>query len=409
MEHALVPLLLLLVGLGMAYQVVSAVAALKFGRSKGPGGLGLPPVTILKPVRGLDSQAWENFASFCRQDYPEYQIVFGVQDSQDPAIELIRRLQTEFPDRDIQLVVSGDRIGSNLKVCNLANMLSSARHELLVISDSDMRVRSDYLRLITPYFNDPGVGMVTSPYIGIGAHTLGARLEALGMATDFFPGVAVATQFANPAFGLGSTLALTKATLGEIGGLEGLADYLADDFQMGNRVAKSGKRVVLSRYVVDTTIPNTGIRQMLDRRLRWMRTARTCEPKGFAGSVVTFPTFWALLLLPAAHLHLWAVAVLAGQQAVRCAVAAIVGCGVLRSRETARSFWLLPFSDLLCFGLWLGSWCGNTIRWRGDRFRLTEGGLMVPLTTPEPMPSIVTTSPPAPKPLESGRLGGPAS
>lgn len=375
--HVLTWLLAALTVVGILYHAISLFAAVRFARTRVPEGAELPAVSLLKPVRGVDPDAYENYASFCRQEYPEYEILFGVQDPQDPAVELIRRLQRDFPGANVRLIVSDERIGYNLKVCNVQNLLLQARHHLLVISDSDMRVRPDYLRQIASHFKDPRVGLVTSPYCGVGMHSVAAGLEALGMATDFFPGVAVASQLASPAFGLGSTLAFPRSVLAEIGGFEKLGDYLADDFQLGFRVAKSGRRVVLSRYVVDTVLPNSGFRQMFARRLRWMRTARACQPAGFAGSFITHSTVWALLLAVMGRFHGGALALLGVQQLVRWTVGLVIGCGVLKSEGLAAWFWLLPASDVLNFSLWLGSWCGNTVLWRGDRYRLTGGGRMV--------------------------------
>jgi ceramide glucosyltransferase len=361
---------------GVAYHFVSLEAIRRFARSRPPETRDFPPISILKPVRGVDPDAYENYASFCRQDYPEYEVVFGIQDPDDPAIALIRRLQEEFPEVRVRLVVSDFEIGANRKVCNLHNLLQEAEHELLVISDSDMRVRPEYLREIAAYFEDPEVGLVTSPYCGVGARSLPAGLEALGMATDFFPGVAVATQLAPFGFGLGSTLAMKRGTLEEIGGFAGVADYLADDFQLGRRVAEGGHRVALSRYVVDTVLPNAGFWLMMARRLRWMRTARTCQPAGFAGSLITHSTVWALALALLSGFRPWALEALALQQAVRGLVAAYTTLFVLRQRSLVRWLPLLPVSDLLNFSLWVGSWCGSTVYWRGNRYRLTTGGRM---------------------------------
>jgi ceramide glucosyltransferase len=375
--------LLALTLLGIGYHLAGVVAAWLFVRRKGPAGLELPPVSILKPVRGLDVDDYENYASFCRQDYPEFELLFGVQDPDDPAIDVVRRLQQDFPERAIQLVVSRERIGQNLKVCNLQNMLAMARHPLLLISDSDMWVRPDYLRSIVTYFNDREIGLVTSAYRGTGIRTVAAALEAVGIATSFFPGVAIATQFARPSFALGATIALRRRMLEQIGGFPGLADYLADDFQLGRRVARAGHRVALSRYVVDTAVPNAGFAAMFRRTLRWNRTARTCQPAGFAGSIITHSTVWAVLLAVAAQGAPWALAVLLAQQVIRTGAALWTAGGVLDSREAVRWLWLLPASDLLAFVLWAGSWCGNTVYWRGDRYRLTEGGRMTRLPRPD--------------------------
>ena len=242
------------------------------------------------------------------------------------------------------------------------------------------------MRDVVAYLADPEVGLVTSPYVGVGAHSGSAGLEALGMATDFFPGVAVATQFASFAFGLGSTLAIRREVLERIGGFSVLADYLADDFQMGWRVAQAGYRVALSRYVVDTVLPNGGFWPMFWRRLRWMRTARICQPAPFAGSAVSYSTVWALCVLAATGFTPPGWCFLAGQQLIRFVTAFWIGWGVLRNRSVWRWWWCLPLSDVLNFVLWVGSWCGNTVLWRGDRFLLTGGGRMVRLTD-EPLPA----------------------
>jgi len=385
LHHYVALALLVLVLGGIAFHLLSVCAALKFGLSCPETRSDWPSITVLKPVRGVDADAYENYASFCCQDYPDYEVLFGVQDPDDPALEVLRRVQRDFPATRIKILVSAERVGPNLKICTLRNLMAVAAHPLLVISDSDMRVRQDYLRQIAAYFRDPQVGLVTSPYRALGARSVSAGLESLGMATEFFPGVAIASQFAAPEFAFGSTMALNQETLQAIGGFEELAQYLADDYQIGHRVAALGQRVALSRYVVDTILPNVGFGAMFARRLRWTRTVRVSRPWGFAGSAITHSTIWAAGLAVLCGRHPWALELLAVQQVVRTSSALLIGRGVLGDRDLPRWLWLLPTSDLLNFALWTGSWFGNTVLWRGERYRLTHAGRMVRVSKGAPL------------------------
>src|ERR1035437_1925957 len=243
----------------------------------------LPPVSILKPLKGVDPEIWESFCSHCEQDYPEFQLIFGVSEPADPAIEVVRKLQAKYPNLPIELIVCDRVLGANIKVSNLVQMLPAARHELLLINDSDIRVPSDYLRKAIAPLRDASLGMVTCLYRGAAAPTLGSRLEALGIGTDFVPGV-LSARFLERGlhFGLGSTLAFRRRDLEAIGGFEPLLDYLADDYELGRRIAATGKKVELSAATVTTLLPAYTLRQFFQHQLRWSRTIRDARRWGYA-------------------------------------------------------------------------------------------------------------------------------
>lgn len=370
--------LLVLTALGTAYHVVGLASAWRLSRRRAPEPVELPPISVLKPVCGVDQDAWENFASFCRQDYPEYELVFGIQDPDDPARAVIERLQAEFPKRAIRLVVSDARIGPNRKVCNLQNILGEARHDLLVLSDSDIRVGPGYLREVAAWATQPGTGLVTSLYQSCGMRSLPAGLEALGLMADFLPGVAVACAWAPPSFGLGATLALRRETLDRAGGFPAVAAYLADDYELGRRVAAAGERVALLTVLPETQAPNNGWADAIRHRLRWARTLRVCQPAGYAGMAVTYSTVWALAYAAAAGFAGPATAFLLMQQAVRMGTAVLLCGPVFGARETLRWLWALPLNDLLAAGVWAASWFGNGVEWRGERFRVGRDGRLEP-------------------------------
>ena len=254
-----------------------------------------PPVSVLKPLKGIDPEIWESFCSHCEQDYPDYQLIFGVSDAQDPAAGVVRRLQEKYPQRQIELVVCDRDLGTNPKVSNLAQMLPAARHEVLLVNDSDIRVPPDYLRRVIAPLADDSVGLVTCLYRAVAGRTLGSRLEALSVSTDFVPGV-LSARFLEKGlrFGLGSTLAFRRHDLEKIGGFEGLADYLADDYELGRRMAGMGKRVELSEVVVDTFLPAYSLRQFFEHQMRWSRTIRDARRWGYVGVLLTFGLPWAL-------------------------------------------------------------------------------------------------------------------
>ena len=333
-------------------------------------------VSILKPLRGTDPEMYESFRSHCLQDHPEYEIIFGVSDASDPAIQLVQQLKEEFPQRPIRLMVCPERLGSNTKVSNLTQMARQARHEYIIVNDSDIRVEPDYLRRVLAPLTDPEVGLVTCLYRGIANATLGSRLESLGISTDFAAGVLVAQTVENGVrFGLGSTLAFRRRDLQAIGGFEALVEYLADDYQMGRRIAALGLKVKLSDVVVDTFLPRYTLRGFFDHQLRWARTVRDSRFWGYVGLGLTFGLPWALLALIFSLGAAWAWALLACTAVMRFAVAIVFGKYVLKDRQAMRSLALIPVRDLVAMLVWIVSFAGHRIVWRGDHFSLQNGKL----------------------------------
>jgi ceramide glucosyltransferase len=340
------------------------------------GEQALPPVSILKPLKGMDPEIYESFRSHCLQNYSQYEIIFGVSDANDPAGESVRQLQREFPQREIRLVICPKMLGANVKVSNLAQMLPDARYEHLIVNDSDIRVLSDYLReVIAPLANEK-VGMVTCLYRGEPTASLGSRLESLGISTDFCAGVLAARQLEGGIrFGLGSTLAFRRADLERIGGFESFVDYLADDYELGKRIADLGLSIELSHAVVVTHLPPYTLRGFLAHQLRWARGVRDSRPGGYVGLGLTFGLLWSCLAVIASGAASWAWLLLASVFAIRVAVAIVVGRKVLYDRKLIRNLWLLPIRDLIAVAVWIVSFGGQTVTWRGDRFQLKDGKL----------------------------------
>jgi ceramide glucosyltransferase len=338
--------------------------------------LSLPPVSILKPLKGTDPDIYESFRSHCLQDYPEYEIIFGVSDPDDPAVASVRQLQREFPNRTIRLVVASEKLGANVKVSNLEQMVQAARSEHLLVNDSDIRVEPNYLRRVVAPLLDERVGMVTCLYRGVAAPTLGSKLEALGISTDFCAGVLVARQLEGGLhFGLGSTLAFRRSDLEKIGGFRSIVDFLADDYELGRRIADLGLRVQLSDTVVETHLPEYDLRGFLAHQLRWARGVRDARTAGYVGLISTYGLMWGLLALIASRGAHWTWATFGITVLLRFAVALAVGRVVLQDRQVVRQLWLLPARDLLAVGVWFASFAGHTVTWRGDRFELRKGRL----------------------------------
>jgi ceramide glucosyltransferase len=363
----------------LAFYAISGCAIVSFlnaRRRESAEPSQLPAVSILKPLKGIDPAMWESFCSHCEQDYPEYELIFGVSDPADPAIGLVRRLQQEYPQREIQLVVSDRTLGTNTKLSTLAQMLPAARHDALLVNDSDIRVAGDYLRRVITPLADDSVGLVTCLYRGVAGGTLGSRLEALGISTDFVPGV-LSARFLEGGlrFGLGSTLAFRRDALQAIGGFEALADYLADDYELGHRIAKTGKRVELSNSVVETYLPAYSVRQFVQHQLRWSRTIRDARRWGYVGLLFTFGLPWALATLLAARGASWAWLLFAVTLGVRLAVGFGSALAVLGDGQILRDVFLLPLRDFIAPVVWALSFAGNRISWRGDLFDLKDGRL----------------------------------
>ena len=337
-----------------------------------------PPVSILKPICGLDGNAYANLASFCRQDYPVYQIIFSIRDPQDSGIAQVLQIIHDFPKLDIQFVVSTSTIGTNLKVCNLANALAKAKYEILVLADSDIRVGEDYLQRVIEPLQDQSIGVVTCPYRS-SAQGWVATLEAIGTATDFHLGVLVSRQLEGMKFALGSTIVIRKQVLEAIGSFQAIADYLGDDFQLGYLPALAGYKVVLSNYVVEHGLATSKLGDSLQRQIRWARGTRVCRPWGYLGLVMTYGTVSSLLLLMTTGCSTLGVLVLVITWLARFAVGYLVGVGFLQDQNVRKFFFLMPLRDLIGFAIWCCGLVGDTIVWRGRRLKLTKGGKLLPL------------------------------
>jgi ceramide glucosyltransferase len=333
-----------------------------------------PPVSILKPLRGVDPQMYESFRSHCDLEYPEYEIIFGVSEADDPAVDAVERLMREYPHCQIQLVVCREVLGNNRKTSNLVQMLPLAKYDHILINDSDIYVTPDYLRRAMAPFARPQVGMVTCPYRGIAADTLGSKLESIGISTDFIAGVLAARQIEGGIhFALGSTLAISRSALEAIGGLEPLVDYLADDFELGYRVSRTGLQVVLTDVVVETHLPAYSFQGFFEHQLRWARSTRDSRRMGYVGLLLTFGLPWAILSVALSAGAWWSWIVLAAATLLRTAVALQVGIGVVHDRAVWRHLWLLPVRDLIAFWVWFWSFADNKVHWRGDIFVLEDG------------------------------------
>ncbi len=367
----------------MAYYLVCLYSAARFFGEQKAAGEGAPPtpptppVSILKPLKGTDPQMDESFRSHCLQDYPEYEIIFGVSDPADPALQLVERLKLEFPLCAIRAMVCAENLGSNTKMSNLAQMLRQAKYENVLVNDSDIRVQPDYLRRVMAPLADQRTGLVTCLYRGTASPTLGSRLEALGISTDFAAGVLAAQQLEGGIrFGLGSTLAFRRRDLEAIGGFEALVDYLGDDYEIGKRITERGFKVRLSDVVVETFLPVYTLREFFDHQLRWGRTVRDSRRWGYLGLVLTFGLPWAVLAVILNHGALWAWALLAATAGLRVAVALVVGWSVLRDRQVLSLLLWLPLRDLVALLVWLASLVGHNVVWRGDSFTLKDGKLV---------------------------------
>ncbi len=335
-----------------------------------------PPVSILKAVKGLDYEAFENFASFCEQDYPQFEILFAIADSADPVIPVIERVRRAYPERTIRLVIDPPT-QVNRKASHLETLAEAARYDLLVASDSDMRVTPDYLRRVVAPFANPGIGLVTCPYRGVAPLTLTARLEALHMDATFLPAVTVARRFLNMHFALGATIAVRRQALAQIGGFAAVADFLADDFQLGFQIARQGYRVHLSDYVVACVLGRTTFQEQWQREVRWARCNRFSRPLEYPGLVLTFSTPLALLLVLATWGAPFAWLALAISLVVRWLVGWTV-MGWIGNREQRRLLVFLPVRDLLSACVWCAGLVGRRIVWRGVKYRVRPDGRLEP-------------------------------
>jgi ceramide glucosyltransferase len=342
----------------------------------------LPPVSNLKPVRGLDPDAYENFASFCRQDYPNYEILFCVSDNNDPALPVLQRLIEDFPQRQIRIVIGSDRVATNDKVAKLARLVDEAAHEHLVISDSDVRVEPTYLRRLVAPLADTGIGAVTCFYVPGEEKTWVQRLQDIGMLSDFYPGILVAKQLDGVKFALGPTIATTRSYLQEFGGYASIENKPADDLLIGRLIAEHGREVVLLPYAIATVPDYQSLRELFFKRLRWITVMRHMRPWGHMGLIFTLGLPWSLLAVAIAPTTMVAVIYLGGYLVVRSFLTLLVGSTGLKQPGVWSKLALIPAWDAMASFIWLTSFTRRSIRWRGNDYFIVNGDL-VPVRQPE--------------------------
>src|SRR5271165_6531520 len=341
-----------------------------------------PPVSILKPVRGLDPDAYDNFASFCRQDYPEYEIVFCVGDGTDPVLPVIEKVMRDFPECKIRVLFGSDRVATNDKVAKLARLVNAARYEYLVINDSDVRAEPDYLRTVVAPLADPQIGAVTCFYAPTDEKTLVQHLQSVGMLSDFYAGILVAWQLDGVKFALGPTIATTRACLAELGGYQAIENRPADDLLVGRLVAEHGYEVKLLPYSVLTVADYDSLHELFNKRLRWIVVMRHMRPWGHLGLIFTFGLPWALAAVVVRPASAIAVGYLGTYFALRCAMTWLVGSWGLKHRVGWQKYVLIPLWDAMASLIWLVSFTRTTIMWRGHKYFIREGQLVPAASSP---------------------------
>jgi ceramide glucosyltransferase len=356
-----------------AYILGSTVAALRFARRPIVTTAGRPAVSVMKPLHGAEPGLYDNLSSFLDQDYPEMQVVFGVRHRADTALPIARALIREHPGRDIALVIDPNASGSNLKVANLENMLPAARHDILVLADSDMRVDSQYLSTVTAPLQDPQVGLVTCLYKGVPDGGLWSRLGAMHINYAFLPSALAGEAIGVGGGCFGATIALRREVLEHIGGFARIRNELADDHRMGSAVRGLGLATVLSPYIVENRVTEPNFASLWRHELRWARTSRAMAPAGFAGSVITHTvplTVVAAAAFGLSTLAWWSVLV---SLLLRWLTAGIIA---RRLALPIGALWLLPLRDALSFVVFLGSFFARSVSWRDQLFRVEPGGRM---------------------------------
>ena len=353
-----------------AYQLLALAAGLRQALRRPTPGAFRPPVSILKPLHGLDPDFYQTVRSHALLDYPEFELLFGVSDAGDPAIGEIERLQAEFPAVAIRLIRS-DADTPNRKVGVMADLAAAARYPVFVVNDSDIRVEPDYLQRVVAPLEDPNVGMVTCLYRAR-ARLLPGRFEAVGIATDFAPSVLVAPLVGVSGFALGSTMAFRADDLARIGGFASFAGYIADDHELGRRIGELGRRVVISTCVVETTVPDASWVEMWRHQVRWARTIRLSRGGGYLGLPIANATLWAVLLAAGG---LWKAAL--ALVALRVAAGLMTAVGVLRDRQSLACAYLIPFRDLAGLAIWAAGLFGSTVVWRDASLKLDREGRIV--------------------------------
>ena len=375
---AITYLLLAIASFPFIYYLLAIWGALRFFTPPPPKLNGFaPPVSILKPVRGLDPDAYENFASFCRQDYPQYEIVFCVGAPDDPCMPAIERLQRDFPQQNIRVLFGSGRVAANDKVAKLVRLANEAQYEYLVINDSDVRVKPDYLRRIVAPMEDPKVGAVTCLYVSTGEHSFIEKLQTAGMLSDFYAGLLVARELDGVKFALGPTIATTRTRLAGFGGYQAIENRPGDDLLVGRLIAEQGYNVELSRYAVDTVSDYQSLGELLHKRLRWLVVMRHMRPAGHLGLIFTQGLLWSVVAV-LVHPTLLTAALYFGVYLIlRVAMTWIIGSYGLQQEKLWQKMPIVFCWDAFALVMWSASFLRNTIRWRGGSYYI-RGGELVP-------------------------------
>jgi len=390
-------LLLPVIG-GSIYGALSVHTAAKFFKAESTPESYLPPITVLKPIYGLDKGLEQNLLSLCRQDYPDYQIVLSVQRTDEPALPLLRRLAAEFPDR-VTLVIKPSEPVVNGKVQNLVNALTAARHDVLIISDSDVRLAPDYLRTMAAPLRDSDVGYVCSLYRAIAADRWFEKLELLTFNTDFVPSLVFSHVNQIAPFCIGASVAFRKSDLERTGGMAALGEYLVEDYELGRRLIALGKRMALLPHTVDILADYPTFTRWWNHQLYWDQNTRAANPVGFALTIFTRAIPFALLFATLRNFDSFGMDVLALALVIRLGTAAWISSAYLNDREGLRALWLLPLRDILALMSWCTAFLRRSFEWRGHRFGLTKDGRIVAREAAMPLTDTDLSSNPAAKSL----------
>lgn len=372
--------LLMVCGAPFVYYLLSLLSSWRYFLSPSnavePQPSYTPPVSILKPVRGLDPDAYENFASFCRQDYPAYEILFCVGDASDPVVPVIEKLAVDFPAHDIRLLYGSGRDATNDKVAKLARLTQEARYDTLVINDSDVRAEASYLRKVVAPLANPRVGAVTCFYVPTHETSVVQRLQSVGMLSDFYPGILVAWLLDGVKFALGPTIATTRDRIKGFGGFEAIENRPGDDLLVGRLIAEQGYEVKLLRYWIDTVADFHSMRDLVLKRLRWMTVMRHMRAWGHFGLLFTLGLPWAVIAGIVANSARVGVAYLGIYLASRIGMTWLIGSWGLKQPFHLRYVFLIPVWDALAIGIWLASFTRKTIHWRNHEYYIRNGELV---------------------------------
>lgn len=366
---------------GMAYFGLAIYSTFTFRlkHAATPPSVPLPPMTLLKPLRGAEAGLETCLKSFFEQNYPEFELLFAVRTPDDPAVEVVNRLIEQFPDVPARLLLTGQPPYANAKVFSMRTMAETAKHDIFIITDSDTFVAPDYLMAMARAFADEKVGAVTNLYRGAEGTDFWAKLEALGMSTEFMAGVVVAERLEGMKFALGPSMAIRRQCLADIGGFEAMKDFLADDFILGHWADRAGWKVELSPYVVDHLATTAGFGPTFAHRLRWNRSSRFSRPDGYIGQGFTYGLVWAMFFALAAP-PLVGLPALAASLTLRIILALALGLVLLEDRTVPFRLWMLPLQDLTSWTTWVGGFLGKTVLWRGERYQLLAEGRFAPLS-----------------------------